>query len=755
MKMKKMMSVVALTTILGTSVEAPLNVLSAKAFAAEGGADSRAVVDNPNLLKETGTLTQVKPEEFQSSSVKHQVGNTLLNNTKGTLNIGKLHNYNSSSSSADKWRVLVGAPTQLVNDKDVTSATTISIKHNRSAVTPDKVQTIASREIQTVPGKEYTYSFSQSAWRDGNLADDDTPIQLTGVTDNLGRNLATPNRAGGYTGEGDFWNKEEQKSITFTATSEITKVYLSFETKRVTTALGFQHSANGYAAKVSNMQVVKSVAQVQKDMEDNGAEDALNELFADDNVSTGILKPDVDQGDIDNVQDLIDAVTDEDKKAELQKELDKAQELLNEREEAQAELDRQEEASDAVKELFTDDDVNSGALKPGVDQGNIDNVQDLIDAVTDEDKKAELQKELDKAQDILDAMKASKGELTPNEFLVGTDKSVVGTFTGNVKKISLRINGKEHTGGSLKLDGSFSFYSQIHNIKKTDDVFVVGYDQYGQELSVKKVNFVATPATEGKIIPAEMSIPGHSNITGTYTGDVKSIIVTVNDIEYKGGTLVDGEFKFYSLDKIKSVNDVVVVKALDAAGNVLDTQTVKLNGKEVALTGIITPNEVSIPGDKNITGTYEGDVKSVIVTVNGTEYRGGTLANGEFKFYSQDKIMNVNDIVTIKAVDAKGNVLDTKTVTIKSSKTTGILSPNTMIIPGDNNIRGTYTGNVKKVVVTVNGKEYRGGTIANGEFKFYSLDKIKSVDDVVIMTAFDSEGKELDKKIIQIEAPNK
>ncbi|WP_430536755.1 immunoglobulin-like domain-containing protein, partial [Listeria rocourtiae] len=68
---------------------------------------------------------------------------------------------------------------------------------------------------------------------------------------------------------------------------------------------------------------------------------------------------------------------------------------------------------------------------------------------------------------------------------------------------------------------------------------------------------------------------GDKNITGTYTGDVKSVVVTVNGTAYKGGTFnADGTFKFYALDKIKSADDVIAIQAFDKVGKVLDTQTI-------------------------------------------------------------------------------------------------------------------------------------------------------------------------------------
>lgn len=145
-----------------------------------------------------------------------------------------------------------------------------------------------------------------------------------------------------------------------------------------------------------------------------------------------------------------------------------------------------------------------------------------------------------------------------------------------------------------------------------------------------------------------------------------NLVVTVNGVDYKGGTFADGEFKFYALDKISSANDVVTMAAYDKAGKLLDTKTIKLVGPapENVIKGAITPNQLVLGTDKNITGTYTGEVKSVQVTVNGTTYKGGTFTDGEFKFYSHDKVKSETDEVIIVALDKAGNVLDTKTIEV-------------------------------------------------------------------------------------------
>ncbi|MBC2160849.1 hypothetical protein HCB21_13775, partial [Listeria booriae] len=480
---------------------------------------------------------------------------------------------------------------------------------------------------------------------------------------------------------------------------------------------------------------------------------AVNELFNSDNPSTDAIKGSTTQDSIDAAQKLVDAVTDPAVKAELQKDLDRAQELLDARNAAAAEKARQEAALKAVNELFNSDKPSTDVIKDTTTQATIDAAQKLIDAVTDPAVKAALQKDLNRAQELLNERLATVGTITPVDFLIGGDKYVTGTFTGSVAKVSLLVNDKEYTGGTVKADGTFTFYANDKNIKKTDEVFAVAYDKYGKELSRTKVKFVVV--TTGKITPATYSLATDKNITGTYTEDVTKITVTVGDKVYKGGTVANGTFTFYAFDKIKNTTDPVTIHAYDAAGKLLDTKTLKVvTGVPVVTKGSITPLEMAVPGDKNITGTYTDDVHYVVVTVNGVDYKGGTFADGEFKFYALDKISSANDVVTMAAYDKAGKLLDTKTIKLvgpaPENVIKGTITPNQLVLGTDKNITGTYTGEVKSVQVTVNGTTYKGGTFTDGEFKFYSHDKVKSVTDEVIIVALDKAGNVLDTKTIEV-----
>ncbi|EUJ16860.1 lipoprotein, partial [Listeria grandensis FSL F6-0971] len=331
------------------------------------------------------------------------------------------------------------------------------------------------------------------------------------------------------------------------------------------------------------------------------------------------------------------------------------------------------------------------------------------------------------ARQLVKFVVVTEGKLTPVEMTIPGDNNVTGTYTGDITKIELTVNGKIYKGGTVA-NSTFKFYSKDKVMNETDVVVIKGYDSTGKLLDTQTVKIKSTAPTAGTITPAAIAIPGDKNVVGTYTGDVKSLVLTVDGVEYKGGTIANGEFKFYTYDKIKSATSEVTLKAYDKVGKLLDTQTVDIKSSAPTV-GTITPAVIAIPGDKNVVGTYTGEVKSLVLSVDGVEYKGGTIANGEFKFYAYDKIKSATSEVTLKAYDKAGRLLDTQTVEIKSlapAPTAGTITPVVMTIPGDKNVIGTYTGEVKSLVLTVDGVEYKGGTIANGEFKFYTYDKIKS-----------------------------
>ena len=479
----------------------------------------------------------------------------------------------------------------------------------------------------------------------------------------------------------------------------------------------------------------------------NAAEKAVNELFKNDKVTSGEIKDVTDQKAIDDAKELITQVKDAPKKAELEANLKVAQDLLDAKkaavEEAAKEAARQNAAEKAVNELFKNDKVTSGEIKDVTDQKAIDDAKELITQVKDAPKKAELEANLKVAQDLLNEKMGST--LTVNDFQLKLDSYLTGVVKG-ATAIRVTVNGTEYVGGTIKADGSFTFYVRDKVKALTDKVSVTAYNKAGVALVSRSVNITESAIGKGTITANDYQVAVDSNLVGTYTGDVKSVRVFVEGTEYKGGSLnTDGTFRFYLRDKVKNVNQPVVVKGYDVYGNEIATNTVKLKA-QVPGVGQIIPTPYVLTTDYYVTGTYKGDVRKIRVFVDGKEYSGGTIyVDGTFKFYARDKIKAATKEVKIIAYDADGKVTGESIIPIVGpEKASGTMTPKDFTVGVDKTITGSFTGDVKKMKVVVDGTEFSGGTISkDGTFSFYAYGKVTISNQTVTVLGFDVQGNQI------------
>ncbi|MBC1358012.1 toxin Cry1Ac domain D-VI-related protein [Listeria booriae] len=159
--------------------------------------------------------------------------------------------------------------------------------------------------------------------------------------------------------------------------------------------------------KAQSLLNAKNAAVAEKAKQDS-AKKAVDELFNNNDPSSNAIKPVTDQAAIDASQKLVDAVTDPTVKAALQADVDKAQDLLDAR--IQADKDQKAVASYLVNQLFQNNTPSSDAIKPTTDQAGIDNAQAEINKIVDPVIKAELQSNLDRAQELLDQRIATVAE---------------------------------------------------------------------------------------------------------------------------------------------------------------------------------------------------------------------------------------------------------------------------------------------------------------------------------------------------------
>ncbi|QNL92851.1 immunoglobulin-like domain-containing protein [Lactococcus lactis] len=340
----------------------------------------------------------------------------------------------------------------------------------------------------------------------------------------------------------------------------------------------------------------------------------------------------------------------------------------------------------------------------------------------------------------------TKGTVTPATYDLSGDRSVTGTYDGDVAKIQVEINGTSYPVGGTVSNGSFKYYTGANIKNLSDKVFVIAFDKDGKQLDRKQVTIINS-VTKGTVTPATYDLSGGRSVTGTYDGDVAKIQVEINGTLYPvGGTVSNGSFKYYTGANIKNLSDKVFVIAFDKDGKQLDRKQVTIINSVTK--GTVTPATYDLSGDRSVTGTYDGDVAKIQVEINGTSYPvGGTVSNGSFKYYTGANIKNLSDKVFVIAFDKDGKQLDRKQVTITNSETKGTVTPLSFDVSKDNRISGSYDGDVARVRVEVNGTILPSSASASdGKFSYYIGRQINSVQDKVFVIAYDKSDKQLDRK---------
>jgi len=153
---------------------------------------------------------------------------------------------------------------------------------------------------------------------------------------------------------------------------------------------------------------------------------------------------------------------------------------------------------------------------------------------------------LDKAGNIVEMVniepKVVEGTLSDVQHTVGSS-TITGTYTGEMSKARLVVNGNIISVGGTFKDGTFSYYVAPNQVKETDTVHLQGYDKEGNP--VGDLTPVTLQKQQGQLTEATYKL-GQSIITGTYEGNVKKARLLVDGKQISwGGTFKDGIFSYY------------------------------------------------------------------------------------------------------------------------------------------------------------------------------------------------------------------
>ncbi|MBC1402849.1 hypothetical protein HB904_15600 [Listeria booriae] len=394
-------------------------------------------------------------------------------------------------------------------------------------------------------------------------------------------------------------------------------------------------------------EVAKQVEEAQK---------VIDELF-----NNGALKDTTDQAAIDKAQEKIDALTDADKKAELQKALDAAQKQLDDRNSAaEAEKERQEKAAADVKNLFENGNTN-GALKDTTDQAAIDKAQEAIDVVTDPTVKESLQENLDKAQALL-----VRDKITNIDTHYAGTGYVTGKTSPGVTRVGLFVNGVLVKTAAAS-NGEFQIYAGgTPEMKIAGQIFEIAALTSTGVAGVKTASIVSPKVNPKLTAPAINEFyKGEGYVTGTVPTGATKVALYIDGTFIRYGVITGNDFKIYGNDvaHLKTHGKEFHVLVEDATGQQSDltASTVKLKDTTV------TPDDVTTKSSY-LTGSVLSDhAKRIALYVDGEFIRHGAITADGYRVYIYDvkALKEVGAEYEIHVLDSGNNVLTSITGTVK------------------------------------------------------------------------------------------
>lgn len=336
--------------------------------------------------------------------------------------------------------------------------------------------------------------------------------------------------------------------------------------------------------------------------------------------------------------------------------------------------------------------------------------------------------------------------LTTNAFTIGSDNYVTGTYSGDVAKVALDINGTLLPPISVTND-SFQYYANRKINSISDNVYIVSYDAFGKELTRSKVIIVKQSA--GKLVLNPFYFGKDSYVTGTcQDADIIKVELCVNGVSHQRINVINGTIKYYAKDWITKPTDIVTLVGYNVDGLAIDTKIVPIT----QLAGQLQVTPFVLYVDNYIRGTYTGDIAKISVVTNGV--KGSTIpvsADGSFQYYAKASIKNTTDTVVLIGYDSTGNEISRIPVQINTATPNkGAITPNIFKIGTDAYVDGSYTGDISRVELVVNGIKQAKIPASGNTIHYYAKTLITSTSDTVKINGYDAAGKLLDSKNVTI-----
>ncbi|KGL43718.1 toxin Cry1Ac domain D-VI-related protein [Listeria booriae] len=456
----------------------------------------------------------------------------------------------------------------------------------------------------------------------------------------------------------------------------------------------------------------KTAAAAAEKAKQDAALKAVNELFNNNTPATDAIKGTTDQAAINAAKALVDAVIDPTVKAALQKDLNRAQELLDAKTAAAAaEKAKQDAALKAVNELFNNNTPATDAIKGTTDQAAINAAKALVDAVTDPTVKAALQKDLNRAQELLDAKNTALTKPVLDAYHI-TDEYVTGKVDANTATVELYINGVR-SKISTPTNGEFKLYAQGFGLKVGDTFEVRPVDAKGNK----------GPIATGTVLGAALNLTTNdvglsaTTVTGTVGAGITSVRLSIDGTIVKVGQInADGTYSIATNNLIKPSSKVEVVGYVDKTEMV--RKAVNIVNDEKPVLSALTVDDDTVKGS-----VTAGSAVGFRVSINGVATKTGTIA-ADGTFQSSIGKQPLGTVVKIEVRDSAGyNSYRTASVTVTPSAVAKLAAPTLTNMDGSY-IVGTAPKGTESIVVYEDGVAVRTQNIStmtvnpDGSFTF-------------------------------------
>ncbi|MBC2327193.1 toxin Cry1Ac domain D-VI-related protein [Listeria booriae] len=271
-------------------------------------------------------------------------------------------------------------------------------------------------------------------------------------------------------------------------------------------------------------------------------------------------------------------------------------------------------ATNAVLDLFKDNEPNTNTLKPTTTQKTIDYVQSLINVVQDATVKANMQKDLDKAESILNA----SYNITANDTTLKA-ANITGTVGNGITIVRLAVDGIVKKTGKVNTDGTYAI--------ATDSLLTAGakIEVIGYESTTEMVRKTVTITNDEKPVLEGMTVDSDS-IKGSVTAGSATIFrVSVNGVASKTGTIAaDGKFQS-SIGK-QAAGTVVKIEIKDSTGGYSTSRVASTVVTGAATVKLTAPKLNKIEGNY-ITGTAPKGTESITVYEDGAAVRAMNISS--------------------------------------------------------------------------------------------------------------------------------